>query len=262
MAGKNTSRKSRTTRRAVATKSTRKSASKRSFNFVSNFRSAVNRGTPAPVAVWNLAQKTGKTPNWIWSHLFTNKAVDRRKFNGSWIYWPNFQNKNQSSKNFANGFWQQITSWAIASGFCTPEQIAGLKSQKDFVNFFGPFFAQNWNWTVNSGWTMKQVKSFGQTKTAKTKSKAKAKAKTRAKSTRKSRSAAKKSRTTRVKRATKRTSAKRNTKTTASKRTTKKNSATKRPTIKRTRTVMARKPQVAKSFKFPTTRTRSLRKAA
>lgn len=269
MAGKNTSRKGSTTRRASSRKaSSTKTSSKRSFNFVSNFRSAVNRGTPAPVAVWNLAQKTGKTPNWVWSHLFTNKAVNRRKFNGSWIYWPSFQNKNQSSKNFANDFWQQVASWAIASGFCTPEQIAGLKSQKDFVNFFGPFFAQNCNWTVNSGWTMSQVKSFGQKKT--TKSKAKAKAKSRAKSTRKSRSAAKKSRTTRakrqtattrVKRATKRTSVKRNTKTTAVKRSTKKNSA-KRPTVKRNRTVKARKPQVAKTFKFPTTRTRSLRKAA
>lgn len=273
MAGKNTSRKGSTTRRASSRKaSSTKTSSKRSFNFVSNFRSAVNRGTPAPVAVWNLAQKTGKTPNWVWSHLFTNKAVNRRKFNGSWIYWPSFQNKNQSSKNFANDFWQQVASWAIASGFCTPEQIAGLKSQKDFVNFFGPFFAQNCNWTVNSGWTMSQVKSFGQKKTTKSKAKAKAKAKakSRAKSTRKSRSAAKKSRTTRakrqtattrVKRATKRTSVKRNTKTTAVKRSTKKNSA-KRPTVKRNRTVKARKPQVAKTFKFPTTRTRSLRKAA
>lgn len=278
MAGKNTSRKSSRTRRIArraTTKSTRTS-SKRSFNFASNFRSAVNRGTPAPIVVWNLSQKTGKSQSWIWNHLFSNKLVNRRKFNGSWLYWPSFQKKSQNNnKTFSMNVWQQIACWAVASGFCTPEQIASLKSQKDFINFFGPFFSQNWSWSVNSGWTLKQVKSFGQKKTAK--SKAKPKAKSRAKSTRKSRSAAKKSRTTRAKRRTATTRVKRNTKRTSVKRASTKRTGVKRSNVKRgstitkrstrtttrrSRTIKARKSPVTRTFKFPTVRTRSLRKAA
>jgi hypothetical protein len=93
--------------------------------------------------------------------------VNRRKFNGQWFYWPNFKvNTRKSSSKFTQFFtWQNVIEWAIHTGYCTPHQINQLKSQKDFFNFFGPFFAQQFGWKVSSGWTTPQVKSFGKKKT-------------------------------------------------------------------------------------------------
>ena len=79
----------------------------------------------------------------------------------AWIYWPNFNFKATSSQNNKSFSFQQFINWAIGSGYCTPEQINQLKSQKDFINFFGPFFANQFGWNISSGWTPAKVKSFG-----------------------------------------------------------------------------------------------------
>ena len=135
-------------------------ATTKNNNFGSNFKSAVKRGTPAHTAVWNIAQKTGKTESFIWNWLFNNGYVNRKKFGSNFVYWPNFDFNAKSNQNNKSACFQQIVGWAIASGYCTPEQVNGLKSQKDFINFFGPFFASQFGWNVSSGWTAAQVRKF------------------------------------------------------------------------------------------------------
>jgi len=130
------------------------------FNFGSTFKSAVKRGTPASTVVWNIAQKTGKSETFVWNWLFKNGFVNRRKFGSNFIYWPNFDFNAKSNQNNKVFSFQQFVNWAIASGYCTPQQISGLKSQNDFINFFGPFFANQFGWNVSSGWTASKVKSF------------------------------------------------------------------------------------------------------
>lgn len=131
-------------------------------NFAGPFRTAVNRGTPAGAAVANLAKKSNKPEAHIWSNLFAHDVVSRRKINGNFVYWPNWKpGRSARSASHKTNTWGQIIGWAITSGYCTPEQVNTLKSQKDFFNFFGPFFAQQFGWTVSSGWTKTKVKAWG-----------------------------------------------------------------------------------------------------
>jgi len=247
--------------------------------FATTFKSAVNRGTPATVAVQNIAKKSRKTEAQVWNALFNDGYVNRKKINGSFVYWPNFQPKTKpSNKNFKTFGFQQFVNWAIVSGYCTPEQVANLKTQKDFFNFFGPFFASQFGWNVTSGWTPAQVKKFagstnGQTKKStgrKTRknSKRKTGASAKRKNTRK-RTAASKRRTTGRKptrRAStttgrKRSTAKRTTRRSTARKNTGRKATTSRTRKNTTRRVKGRRT-TTRNYSFPGNTARSYRKAA
>ena len=209
--------------------------------FGTSFKSAVNRGTPAPVAVQNIVSKTkNATPSKVWNNLLSNDYVQRRKVSGSYIYFSNFKpTKRVSGSNFKNETFQTIVNWAIATGYCTPEQVGALKTQKDFFNFFGPFIASQFNWTVKSGWTKSQVKSFG----PKTKS----------------------TTTKRKRRNTNKTSTKKSTKTSTRKSTRKSSTSRKRKPATSSRKRSSSKSTKATSYKFPKARSnkgRTYRRAA
>ncbi|MGI9014956.1 MAG: BlaI/MecI/CopY family transcriptional regulator [Phycisphaerales bacterium] len=165
-------------------------ATTKTRNFGTTFKSAVNRGTAPFTAVQNIASKNRTTESVVWNNLFSNGYVSRRKVNGSYIYWPTFNNTRKATSktnNWFNNFtFQNVISWAIANNYCTPEQVDSLKTQKDFYNFFGPFLAQQFNWTINSGWNMSKVNSFGKKNTTATKRSTTRKSNARKSSTRKS----------------------------------------------------------------------------
>lgn len=245
-------------------------------NFGASFRNAVKRGTPATTAVWNIARKHGKTETAIWNWLFNNGFVNRKKVGGSWVYWPNFEfNGKTNTGGFKPFSFQQFINWAIASGYCTPQQVNQLKTQKDFFNFFGPFFAQQFGWTVLSGWNATQVKNFGGGTTSNGRSTSKKRTATRKNKARKGTAKSKKRSGTKT-RSRKRTTAsakktrkgttgrKRRTSTTSRKRTTKRGTTRNRRNTKQNRTKRSTRKTTVRSYKFPKANTgrRTYRKAA
>ncbi len=118
-----------------------------------SFKSAVRRGTPASVAVANIARRSSSTPVQIFQSLFKAGLVQRQKINGQWIYWPVEGHKAPStvSKQAQSQLWQAYVDWAISSGIATPQQIAsGTGSQQQFIAFQRKFFNRQFTSSTTS----------------------------------------------------------------------------------------------------------------
>ncbi len=121
--------------------------------FATSFNSAIKRGTPCNQAVWNISKRTNKPVNKIYESLWKAGFCNRQKFNGQWIYWANNPSKSNATSCKESQFnqWQWFVDWAIASGFCTPEQLNNNKgSQQEFMSFCKKFFAKQFNGTTTS----------------------------------------------------------------------------------------------------------------
>ena len=121
--------------------------------YATSFKSAVRRGTPASVAVANIARRSSSTPVQIFQSLFKAGLVQRQKINGHWIYWPVEGHKAPStiSKQAQWQLWQAYVDWAISSGIATPQQIAsGTGSQQQFIAFQRKFFNRQFTTSTTS----------------------------------------------------------------------------------------------------------------
>ena len=242
--------------------------------FATSFKNAVKRGTSYNQAVWNIATRAQKTPQFVWESLFKAGYCNRQKFNGQWIYWPSFDAKFTASTRPAghSNIWQRSCEWCITSGWCTPEQFQkNAGSQAEFMAWCKKFFGKQFSATT--------PKAKSSTKTGRKSSSRKAttrrpKAKTtkarKTTTTAKAKSATKRSapkRTATKRTATKSTGAKRtatkraatkraSTKRTAAKRTSTKRAATKSAKSTTTKRVASKRTGSKSSYKFPTTTAR------
>jgi len=129
-------------------------ASQRSYTspFASQFKSAIRRGTPASVAVENIASRQGTTMNQVFQSLFKVGLVFRQKMNGQWIYWPveGVKAKSTITRTAQWKLWQSFVDWAVASGYATPEQIcSGKGSQQEFIQSLRKFFNKQFSSTTS-----------------------------------------------------------------------------------------------------------------
>ena len=125
--------------------------SKYTSPFAPSFKSAVKRGMSYNVAVYNIAKRWKKTPEYVWESLWKADCCYRQKFNGQWIYWPHEHGK-YTSKTWKTSqwyMWQWYTEWCMAHGYCTPEQMYNHHgSQKDFMTWCRKFFGKQYNWSM------------------------------------------------------------------------------------------------------------------
>jgi len=117
--------------------------------YASAFKSAVRRGTSYNTAVFNIAKRWKKTPEYVWESLYKAGFCYRQKFNGQWIYFPKQVWKFPAATWKTSQFytWQWFTEWCITSGFCTPEQFYNhCGSQQDFMTYFRKFWGKQYTW--------------------------------------------------------------------------------------------------------------------
>jgi hypothetical protein len=96
------------------------------FPFAKAFITGIKKGTPCHVIVNTIAFKTKKSPTMIWNTLFKAGLVWRQKINNQWIYWPKTGKKTSTANTNTcqANLWQCFVDWCIASGTCTPMQLA------------------------------------------------------------------------------------------------------------------------------------------
>lgn len=140
--------------------------------FATSFTTAVKNGTPCSTVVWNISKKTNKPVNTIWNSLFKAGLCFRQKFNGTWVYWPSFQVKKNSTTSHTTQttMWQNFVEWCVTNNFCTPSQLSkNSTTQKSFMNFCRKFFGKQFTATkrttkrrrttgVRTNWTTKHGK--------------------------------------------------------------------------------------------------------
>ena len=105
--------------------------------FATGFKSAVNRGVSYNQAVENLARRSGVTENKVWESLYKAGCCNRQKFNGQWIYFPNFNAKWTATTARSTQFntWQCFIEWCLTNGICTPTTLSKkCGSQNAFMN--------------------------------------------------------------------------------------------------------------------------------
>ncbi len=135
-------------------------------SLVSAFHAALTKGAPAAAAVSAMARRHRTSESVIWNRLFAAGAVNRRRVSGCFVYWPAFElidsesPRRISPDSIRAAAWQEIIGWALASGFCTTDQVSALRTDKDFFDFFGPFLAGELEWKVQSGWSRRRVSEF------------------------------------------------------------------------------------------------------
>lgn len=135
--------------------------------YASSFNSSIKRGTPCHQAVWNISKRTNTPVNTIYQSLWKAGLVNRQKFNGQWLYWANEATKT-NAKNWKEcqfNTWQWFVDWALANGFCTPQQLNNHKgSQQEFMNYCKKFWAKQFNGTKKSTTTSKRKNTTAKTK--------------------------------------------------------------------------------------------------
>lgn len=128
--------------------------------YASSFASAIKKGTPCHQAVWNIAKRTNTAANTIYQSLWKAGYCQRQKLNGQWVYWSSFGGATNATKWKTSQYhmWQWFVDWAVASGWCTPQQLNSHKgTQQQFMNFCKKFFNSQFNGTganskANSSW--------------------------------------------------------------------------------------------------------------
>ncbi len=131
-----------------------------------SFKSAIKRGTPAGIAVDAIAKRSNKRPGAVFSSLHKAGLCHRQKFNGQSVYWACEAKKSTAtvSKGLQLDFWQSYIDWCIASGQCTPDQLAGkASSQQEFMNYCRKFF--NSQFSASSSSSRSSKSSRGSTST-------------------------------------------------------------------------------------------------
>jgi len=116
---------------------------KNNTNFSSTFNSTCRRGASYTTAVNNCGNTTGKSTKSIWNNLCTKGNCTRQKFNGSAVYFPkSWKGKSSTTaKTAQTNCWQWFCEWCLASGTCTPKQLASYcGNQKNFMNFCRRFW--------------------------------------------------------------------------------------------------------------------------
>ena len=111
--------------------------------YATSFKSAIQRGTPAGLAVAAIAKRSGKNPQQIFTSLFKAQLCQRQKLNGQWIYWPieGFKRSATQAKHSQLQMWQHFVDWCLASGNCKPEQLErNIGSQASFMSYCRKFF--------------------------------------------------------------------------------------------------------------------------
>jgi len=132
--------------------------------FASSFKSSVNRGTPCSQAVANIARRQGKTPSAVFTSLHRAGLCGRFKYAGSWIWYPTFTPSSTKKSNGQPELWQSYIDWCLASGQCTPEQLAEhTGSQAKLASFTKKFFGTQFS-------TTKRTKSSKARRTTSTRS--------------------------------------------------------------------------------------------
>ena len=132
--------------------------SKNTSPYATTFKSAINRGTPCSVAVNNIATRTKKSPTVVYNSLFKAGLCFRQKFNGQWVYWATTGKKSNATvtKSTQWNLWQCFIDWCIASGNCTPEQLAKhCSSQSQFMSFCKKYWGKQFTGTSTSKTTGK-----------------------------------------------------------------------------------------------------------
>ena len=118
-----------------------------------SFKSAIKRGTPAGIAVDAIAQRSNTRPGAVFSSLHKAGLCHRQKFNGQWVYWACEGRKSNATvtKSRQSDFWQSFIDWCVASGHCTPDQLAGkISSQQEFMNYCRGFFNRQFSGASSS----------------------------------------------------------------------------------------------------------------
>jgi hypothetical protein len=149
--------------------------------FTTAFIKGTKKGIPCWTIVNTIATKTRKNPTVIWNSLFKAGLVWRQKINNQWIFWAK-TGKKTTGKNIntcTTGLWQCFADWCIASGTCTPMQLAfKTGATKNFTNncrtYFTKFFTTNGitgTWTTTTGFNT--MKSWNKNKKRTTTSKKK-----------------------------------------------------------------------------------------
>ncbi len=118
--------------------------------FTKAFRAAINRGTPASIAVTNISQRQGKAQQTVINSLKKAGQLQGQQFNGQWICWATDGSKAPSTmtRTTQAQLWQAFVDWAIASGHATPQQLANAKgSQSQFSQSCRRFFNRQFNTT-------------------------------------------------------------------------------------------------------------------
>jgi hypothetical protein len=94
--------------------------------FATMFNTGIKKGVPCGIVMNTIAIKTKKSPTVIGQSLFKAGLVWRQKINSQWIYWAKNGKKtiNKNINNAQVNLWQCFIDWCIASGVCTPMQVA------------------------------------------------------------------------------------------------------------------------------------------
>ena len=140
--------------------------------YATSFKSALNRGTSYSTAVYNIAKRYNKTPDYVWQSLYKANLCYRQKFNGQWIYWPvNVKKANaKNCKVSQYNAWQWYCEWFLMNGCCTPDQLKKhVGSQKDFMTWCKKFFGKQYTWTNTKKRTTKTTRTNKTKRTAKRK---------------------------------------------------------------------------------------------
>ena len=121
--------------------------------FATSFKSATKRGIPCGMVVQNIAKRTGKTPQVVFTSLWKAGLCDRQKFNGQWVYWAcdGVKGKVTDQKKCQTEMWQCFVDWCVCSGLCTPEQMSkNSGNQQMFMKWCKKFFGKQFTGTVNT----------------------------------------------------------------------------------------------------------------
>ena len=121
--------------------------------FTTSFKSAVKRGTPWFTVVENIAQRHKKTTTYVWNSLWKAGVVQRTKFNGQWIYWPNEFKKTNAKNSKQNQYymWQWFVNWSFSQGWVKPEDFKKWSgSQKHFMTYFRKFWNKQYTPTTKT----------------------------------------------------------------------------------------------------------------
>jgi len=141
--------------------------------FATGFKSAVNRGASYNQVVENLARRHGVTVNKVWESLYKAGTCNRQKFNGQWIYFPNFSAKwsAATTRSVQYNTWQCFIEWCLCNGVCTPTTLNNkCGSQAAFMQACKTWWNVQYRSTGTTGkTTIKKAKKSGKGVKAKAK---------------------------------------------------------------------------------------------
>jgi hypothetical protein len=121
-------------------------------NFGPSFKTGIKNGK-SPVACVNaIANRTGKTPSFVWNNLKTNGYAWCTKFNGQNFWFPTFKPTGKGGTFCETQCWENLVQYAVYKGWVTPNQLSHWnKSQICWVisNCFSNFYSKPANFNPN-----------------------------------------------------------------------------------------------------------------